>query len=103
MSSETEAEAPFEAILARLHEVASELERGDVPLERSLALFEEGVRLVRLGGGRLDHAEARVEELLATSDARGARTRPLDPTDGGARVSEPEPSSRPDPTRRDPR
>ncbi len=72
------AEPAFEAILARLQEVVGELERGDLPLERSLALFEEGVRLARQGGSRLDAAEARVEELLAVSED-GVRTRPLDP------------------------
>lgn len=72
------AEPAFEAILARLQEVVGELERGDLPLERSLALFEEGVRLARQGGSRLDAAEARVEELLAANEA-GVRTRPLDP------------------------
>lgn len=72
------AEPAFEAILARLQEVVGELERGDLPLERSLALFEEGVRLARQGGSRLDAAEARVEELLATNEG-GVRTRPLDP------------------------
>lgn len=72
------AEPAFEAILARLQEVVGDLERGDLPLERSLALFEEGVRLARQGGSRLDDAEARVEELLAANEA-GVRTRPLDP------------------------
>lgn len=72
------AEPAFEAILARLQEVVGELERGDLPLERSLALFEEGVRLARQGGSRLDAAEARVEELLAVTE-EGVRTRPLDP------------------------
>lgn len=54
-----------------------ELERGDLPLERSLALFEEGVRLAREGGSRLDAAEARVEELLSVHET-GVRTRPLE-------------------------
>jgi exodeoxyribonuclease VII small subunit len=77
MSDPVEAEPAFEAILTRLQDVVGELERGDLPLERSLTLFEEGVRLVREGGTRLDRAEARVEELLAANDA-GIRTRPLD-------------------------
>ena len=71
-----QSEPAFEAILARLQEVVGELERGDLPLERSLALFEEGVRLARDGGTRLDRAEARVEELLATPS--GTELRPLD-------------------------
>lgn len=68
----------FEEILARLSQVVEQLERGDLPLERSLAIFEEGVRLSRLGQRRLDDAETRVEELLEGEDGDGARTRRLD-------------------------
>lgn len=78
----------FETIIARLQEVVGELERGDLPLERSLALFEEGVRLAREGGSRLDAAEARVEELLSVNEA-GARTRPLETQSPIAQKREP--------------
>jgi exodeoxyribonuclease VII small subunit len=54
----------FEDILTRLNTVVERLESGDMPLEESLALFEEGVRLSRLGSARLDDAERRVERLL---------------------------------------
>lgn len=54
----------FEDILARLSTVVEKLEAGDMTLEDSLALFEEGVRLSRLGAVRLDEAERRVERLL---------------------------------------
>jgi len=65
-------EPSFEAALSRLAEIVEALEKGDLPLERSLALFEEGVRLSRLGAERLEHAELRVEQLLAN-----AQTKPL--------------------------
>lgn len=65
----------FEEILGRLQQVVEKLEGGDLPLEQSLAIFEEGVRLSRLGQRRLDEAETRVEELL--SDEEGVRTRAL--------------------------
>ena len=55
----------FENILARLNAVVEKLETGDLPLEASLALFEEGVRLSRQGEGRLNEAEHRVERLLS--------------------------------------
>jgi exodeoxyribonuclease VII small subunit len=65
----TEAEsARFEDILARLGSVVDKLETGDLPLEDSLLLFEEGVRLSRLGAARLDEAERRVERLLRGDD-----------------------------------
>ena len=54
----------FEDILARLGTVVERLESGEMALEESLALFEEGVRLSRLGSARLDEAERRVERLL---------------------------------------
>jgi exodeoxyribonuclease VII small subunit len=66
-ADEAEAEPSFEAALARLGEIVQALEKGDLTLERSLALFEEGVRLSRLGAERLESAEARVEQLLGVS------------------------------------
>lgn len=62
-----EKEPTFETALARLAEIVEALEKGDLPLERSLALFEEGIRLSRLGAERLENAELRVEQLLANS------------------------------------
>jgi exodeoxyribonuclease VII small subunit len=70
-------EPAFEALLSRLSEVVSELEKGDLPLERALTLFEEGLKLARAGNDRLDRAEARVDELLAVSE-RGMRVRNLE-------------------------
>ena len=60
----TQVEARFEDVLARLGSVVEKLEAGDLPLEDSLSLFEEGVRLSRIGAARLDEAERRVERLL---------------------------------------
>ena len=54
----------FEASTERLAGIVEELERGDLPLERSLLLFEEGVRLARAAQGKIEQAERRVEELL---------------------------------------
>ena len=58
------AEKKFEAALARLEEIVKELETGDLPLEQSLKLFEEGIKLSRLCNKRLEDAERRVEILL---------------------------------------
>ena len=63
--------ASFEESSRRLAKIVEQLEAGDLPLERSLELFEEGVRLARAAQERLDRAERRVEELLGI-DARGA-------------------------------
>ena len=61
------AEKKFETALARLEEIVSELEKGDVPLEQSLKLFEEGVKLARICQTRLQEAERKVEILLKDS------------------------------------
>jgi exodeoxyribonuclease VII small subunit len=58
------AEKKFEAALERLEEIVKELETGDLPLERSLRLFEEGIKLSRLCNKRLEDAERRVEILI---------------------------------------
>ena len=58
----------FEAALARLEEIVHELEEADLPLERSLAVFEEGVRLSRLLHERLNEAERKVEILMKNED-----------------------------------
>ncbi len=64
-------EAPgFEDALKRLTAIVERLESGDLSLEQSLALFEEGTRLSRTSQAQLDAAEKRVEELLAI-DASG--------------------------------
>ncbi len=62
--------ATFEEATARLAAIVEELERGDLALERSLALFEEGVKLARTAQARIANAERRVEELLGV-DANG--------------------------------
>ncbi|WP_437597345.1 exodeoxyribonuclease VII small subunit [Sorangium sp. So ce590] len=60
----------FEESTRRLAKIVAELEGGDLPLERALSLFEEGIRLSRSAQERLDRAEKRVEELLGM-DADG--------------------------------
>lgn len=61
-------EPNFEASLARLSEIVEQLESGELPLERSLTLFEEGVGLARASQAKLDQAERRVEELLSVDE-----------------------------------
>lgn len=54
----------FEVKLKRLEEIVGEMESGDLPLERSLKLFEEGVKLSRECNERLQKAELEVKVLL---------------------------------------
>ena len=60
----------FEVSLAALEKVVRELERGDLPLEESLKLFEQGVKLSRECQERLNQAERRVEVLLRDTEGR---------------------------------
>jgi exodeoxyribonuclease VII small subunit len=66
----------FEEALNKLEKIVSKLEEGDIPLEESLKLFEEGIRLSRFCNQKLDEAEKKVEILL--KDKNGAvRPRPF--------------------------
>ena len=56
--------AKFEECLQRLENIVLELEKGDVPLEKSLTLFEEGMHLSTTCRKELELAEGKVEILL---------------------------------------
>lgn len=71
-------EVSFEEAVKRLSEIVQKLERGDLPLEESLLLFEEGVRLSRTSQDKLDSAQKRVEELLGIDRDGKVRTAPFE-------------------------
>lgn len=58
----------FEQQLGRLEEIVAALEKGDVPLAESLALFEEGTKLIAGCSKQLDQAEQQVVELMKGPD-----------------------------------
>ncbi len=62
--TETSSEEDFESCLKELESIVQSLERGDLPLEKALEMFERGVRLSRICQKRLDEAERKVELLL---------------------------------------
>ena len=68
----------FEAAIKRLSEIVQTLERGELPLEESLRLFEEGVKLSRVSQERLDAAQKKVEQLLGVDEQGRARTQPFE-------------------------
>jgi exodeoxyribonuclease VII small subunit len=70
----------FEDALARLTEIVQSLERGDLSLEDSLRLFEEGVKLSRLAQEKLDLAQKKVERLLSVDEQGKPRTQPFETT-----------------------
>lgn len=85
------ADPSFEEAVKRLSDIVQRLERGDLPLEESLALFEEGVGLSKTSQSKLDNAQKRVEELLGVDrdgkpatksfEMRGDRSRETDRED----------------------
>jgi exodeoxyribonuclease VII small subunit len=77
-------ELSFEDAIRRLGHIVEQLERGDLPLEASLRLFEEGIGLARVSQRRLDRAERRIEELLGVDADGQPITRPFEAKlDGG--------------------
>ena len=72
------ADLSFEDAVKRLSEIVQKLERGDLPLEESLRLFEEGVGLSRASQDKLDSAQKRVEELLGVDREGRPRTAPFE-------------------------
>jgi exodeoxyribonuclease VII small subunit len=60
----------FETSLDALEEIVHKLEEGDLPLEESLGLFEQGIRLSRECQERLSQAERRIEVLLRDQQGR---------------------------------
>ena len=56
--------AKFEECLQRLEKIVEELEKGEIQLEKSLTLFEEGIQLSSACRKELEEAEGKVEVLL---------------------------------------
>lgn len=74
MTEKNEAASTFEASMGRLEQIVRAMERGDVPLEQSLKLFEEGTALIRKCGALLDQAEMQVRQVTKGSDGAPVET-----------------------------
>lgn len=68
----------FEQALAALEAIVQQLERGDVPLDQSITLYERGEALRAACQQRLDAAQARIERIVTAADGRATGTRPFD-------------------------
>ena len=68
------ADRTFEENMTRLEEIVTRLEKGDVPLSQSLALFEEGTRLAAACRPELDQAEQQVVRLMKGPDGAPVET-----------------------------
>lgn len=72
--------AKFEDCLQRLEKIVGELEKGEIPLDQALALFEEGIQLSTSCRKELEDAEGKIEILLK----QNGKLQP-EPFDAGAR------------------
>ncbi len=72
------AQMTFEQALVALEEIVQQLERGDVPLDQSITLYERGETLRAACQERLDTAQAKIEKIVAGADGRPSGTSPLD-------------------------
>ncbi len=86
----------FEASLTSLEKIVAQLESGDLPLERALEIFEEGVGLARQCQSHLAEAERKVEMLLR--ERNELKAVPFDPDEDISEKSKPRASSAPKPT-----
>ena len=56
-------EIKFEKAMSQLEKIVEELERGDLDIDKSLEIFEEGIKMSRLCSKKLNEAEAKIEKL----------------------------------------
>jgi exodeoxyribonuclease VII small subunit len=69
---------PFEAALAELERIVTDLERGEVPLEQSVEMYERGERLKARCETLLRQAEERVDKIRTGPDGKAEGTEPFE-------------------------
>ena len=72
-------EMSFEAAMAELEKVVGQLERGDVALEESIALYERGAALKKRCEAKLNEAQEKVAAITLDADGQPTGTTPIDP------------------------
>ena len=75
--STSETEVSFEAAIEQLEHIVNQLESGDVPLEKAIELYQEGVKLSHLCGMKLEQVEKKIE-MLVEGEA-GVTRKPFQP------------------------
>lgn len=68
----------FEQALGALEDIVKQLERGDVPLDQSITLYERGEALRAACQSRLDAAQARIERIVTNASGAATGTQPFD-------------------------
>lgn len=72
-------EIKFEKAMKRLEIIVEELEKGELDIDRSLEIFEEGIKMSRVCSKKLEEAEKKIEKL--TRDEKGGFTTELFPNE----------------------
>lgn len=67
-------ELSFEEAMERLEAIVTKLENGDVPLETAIGLFQEGMALSQLCGGKLELVESKIETLIQSGEGFQKKT-----------------------------
>lgn len=73
------AEMKLEKAMRRLEDIVEELEKGELDIDKSLEIFEEGIKMSRLCSKKLNEAEAKIEKL--TRNEKGELITELFPVD----------------------
>lgn len=82
--AEKEKELNFEEAMDRLEEIVSELENGDVPLEKAIDLFQQGMKLSQVCGSKLEQVERKIE-MIVEEDGE-LRKKPFDTSESGGTI-----------------
>ena len=72
-------EIKFEKAIQRLEKIVDDLEKGEMDIDKSLEIFEEGIKMSRVCSKKLNEAEAKIEKL--TKDQKGELVTELFPVD----------------------
>ncbi|GGJ10301.1 exodeoxyribonuclease VII small subunit [Paenibacillus hunanensis] len=79
-----EQELNFEQAMDRLEEIVSELEHGDVPLEKAIDLFQQGMQLSQVCGSKLEEVERKIE-MIVEEDGE-LRKKPFQSAESGEEI-----------------
>ena len=71
------AKKTFEMAMKQLEQIVQELETGDIPLEKAIKKFEEGIQISKYCSEKLDESERRITLLLRDSDGKGVSEVPF--------------------------
>jgi exodeoxyribonuclease VII small subunit len=77
MTDQPVSQMSFEQAMAELEQVVTKLDRGDVALDASIALYERGALLKAHCEAKLREAEEKVEQLVLNAEGQPAGTRPV--------------------------